>query len=391
MSVTELEAPPAVRDPLAAATAKWSGIGLSTLPADRDAAVEAVRAAYTSVGLPPPARVVWFDSPLAGARAAALLTGRRPLPGQPSVPSDDIADALEAQGCPATPGTAGVSVRAAVRTEPWNAARDQVFAALGSDGWARLWVACGAEVWRTVTELLAAPIRAHLRTELHSFLGGHPAGAVLLEAAGGQHDAGWLAPFDAAEPAILGTPAATALVRAAQRLSGLANLARTSGWWWPYTEVAILTERPADVRRDDSGRLHAADGPAVAYADGFALHRWHGTPIPPELIGRLRSLTRRRIAAEPDPAARQVMLEHYGYGRFLREGYAQRLAADECGVLWRAHFGDHDTDEPVIVVEMRDGTESRWLRVPPATRTAREGVAWTFGLTADAYAPLVES
>jgi hypothetical protein len=32
-----------------------------------------------------------------------------------------------------------------------------------------------------------------------------------------------------------------------------------------------------------------------------------------------------------------------------------------------------------------------WLRVPPQTRTARSAVAWTFGLTPEQYAPLVQT
>src|SRR5256885_406791 len=50
-------------DPLGAAAAKWTAIGLSTAPADRDTAAEAVRIAYTAVGLPVPKHVIWFDSP----------------------------------------------------------------------------------------------------------------------------------------------------------------------------------------------------------------------------------------------------------------------------------------------------------------------------------------
>jgi hypothetical protein len=39
-----------------------------------------------------------------------------------------------------------------------------------------------------------------------------------------------------------------------------------------------------------------------------------------------------------------------------------------------------------------DGTRrTYWLRVPPSTRTAKEGVAWTFGLQAEAYAPVRET
>ena len=39
-----------------------------------------------------------------------------------------------------------------------------------------------------------------------------------------------------------------------------------------------------------------------------------------------------------------------------------------------------------------DGSRKTYfLRVPPRTQTAREGVAWTFALGADQYAPRRES
>jgi hypothetical protein len=50
---------------------RWIGHGLDTAPADRPAAEAGVAAAYRAVGLEPPARIVWADSPIGGARAAA--------------------------------------------------------------------------------------------------------------------------------------------------------------------------------------------------------------------------------------------------------------------------------------------------------------------------------
>jgi hypothetical protein len=39
-----------------------------------------------------------------------------------------------------------------------------------------------------------------------------------------------------------------------------------------------------------------------------------------------------------------------------------------------------------------DGTfHTYWLRVPPQTRTATEAVAWTFGLSEQEYAPLIQT
>ncbi|UWZ40633.1 hypothetical protein Drose_28085 [Dactylosporangium roseum] len=452
---------------LGAVSAKWLAAGLSTAPADRDAAADAVRLAYRSAGLPEPARIVWFASPSAGARAAALLTGRRDLPGGPEDKDrwdEEIAADLRAQGCPPRPGTAGVPVRAAVRNRPWAAARAEVYALLGPDGWAGLWSACGADVWRLVNDRVAAPLRAHLRTELPS-----QARAVLLDAVGGQHDAGWLAAFDAAasgaagpsapdtgttapvagttdrgggttdrgggttlpwprsaaddQPAARGGAGSTgptgngaaathgiddaagldpaargaggAVLHAVQRLAGLAGVARSAGWWWPYANVAILTDRPDALHRDNIGRLHAADMPALRYSDGFALHAWRGMPIPSDVVDRLSQLTSDQITTERNAELRRVMLEHFGYERYLRAAGAQRIGQDACGVLWRLSFAD---DEPLTMVEVvnstpePDGTSRvYWLRVPPWTRTAREGVAWTFGLTEQEYRPLVET
>lgn len=85
------------------------------------------------------------------------------------------------------------------------------------------------------------------------------------------------------------------------------------------------------------------------------------------------------------------MLEHYGYDRYLAESGAKPVHRDETGVLWRI---DLEGDEPVVTVEVVNSTPEPdgshrvyWLRVPPRVRTAREGVAWTFGLAAEDYQP----
>jgi hypothetical protein len=89
------------------------------------------------------------------------------------------------------------------------------------------------------------------------------------------------------------------------------------------------------------------------------------------------------------------MLEHYGYHRYLADSGAEPLHRDETGTLWRIQL---PADEPVVMVEVLnstpepDGTSrTYWLRVPPHTATAREGVAWTFGLPADQYHPQRET
>src|SRR5262249_28896655 len=198
----------------------------------------------------------------------------------------------------------------------------------------------------------------------------------LLDAVYGQHDAAWLGAFDAAEKALA--------LDVWPGLAGLAAVSRATGWWWPYAGLLVLTGRACDRHPVNIGRLHRGAGPALGYPDGFGLHAWRGMPIPTSLVAELPRLDRQRIADESNAEVRRVMLEHYGYERYLRESGATRVGEDECGVLWRL---DLPGDEPLVMVEVLnstpepDGTRRTYfLRVPPSTRTAREGVAWTFGL-----------
>jgi hypothetical protein len=326
-------------------TPEWLGVGLATAPADRIAAEEGVRAAYQQADLRPPETVVWHDSPHAGALAAADLAAR---------------------------GEAGRSVRAQVRTRPWAAARDEATARLGHLEWSRHWAATGQRTWQLLMDRVVAPLRARLLDDQpHLRL-------TVLEAVLGQFDAAWLGAHD-------GSPA----------LRGLAQVARSAGWWWPYERAAVLTERPSRLHRDNLGRLHHADGAALSYPDGWALHAWRGMPIPPALAAELPHVTAERIRKERNAEIRRVMLEHFGFERYLRESKAKRLHSDECGVLWRVELPG---DEPLVMVEVVNSTpepdgsrRTYFLRVPPETTRAREAVAWTFGVTEEEYQPLAQT
>ncbi|MET8117018.1 DUF6745 domain-containing protein [Streptomyces prasinus] len=327
---------------------RWRAWAASAEPADRDAAEEGVRLAYRRVGLPEPERVVWAGSPREGVTLVRRGT--------------DF----------------GASVREAVRTAPWAAERARLHDRLGAAGWARHWSATGGALWDS-TQALVDRIRtgvlddlaagdAHARTGIR---------LVLLDALLGQHDAPWLAALEADGPS---------------PLEGPARVCRSAGWWWPFEKVAVVCERPVALHRDEAGRLDHGQGPALEFPDGFALCAWRGMPVERAFLEELRTLTPERIRAEENAELRRVMLEYYGYDRYLADSGARPLHRDETGVLWRIELDD---DEPAVMVEVvnstpePDGTHrTYWLRVPPATRTAREGVAWTFGLEPGAYEPL---
>ncbi|MFB6877807.1 DUF6745 domain-containing protein [Streptomyces sp. NPDC056323] len=324
----------------------WRAVAAATGAADRSAAEDGLRLAYRSAGLAEPERIVWVDSPRAAVEAVEKLVD------------------------------AGRSVRDEIRTRPWAQERRRMYDELGPAGWSALWSATGAQLWET-TAALAERIRAGVVADLVQRLEDESdVRLVLLDAVLGQHDAAWLAAFDGR----------------GDRLDGLAEVARHAGWWWPYERAVVISERPEALHRDEAGRLDRGDGPALAFRDGFALHAWRGMPVPAEFLEELNSLTPKRIREEENAELRRVMLEFYGYDRYLTESGAEPVHRDETGVLWRIAM---DGDEDVVMVEVvnstpePDGTHRvYWLRVPPRTRTAKDGVAWTFGLQGEAYAPV---
>lgn len=367
---------------------QWLAFALEAGPADRQAAEQGVRETYALAGARAPERVFWFGSPRAGAAAAALLCGA-PAPDSRSWFAE-VFDELRSKGwVPGQPG--GRSLRRRVRTEPWAAARAAASAALGADGWAQLGSAAGRRSWGLAMDRVAGRLRLRLGEDVAADLPGDAARAVrsqLLDAIYGQHDGAWLATFEAADRLRPGAGLMTGL-------TGLATVARNAGWWWATERFAVLTERPTRLVRDNVGRLHRGDGAALEFPDGYGLWAWRGMPIPVSLAADLPRLTVERIRAETNAEIRRVMLEHFGYDRYLRESGARKLGSDATGTLW---WLDLPGDEPLVMVEVvnatpePDGTSRvYWLRVPPSTRTAREGVAWTFGLTAEEYQPLAQT
>jgi hypothetical protein len=63
--------------------AQWAALYFATEPVDRAEAEEGVAEAYRQVGLNPPSRMVWVDSPLAGALAVMALLAYADDPSHP--------------------------------------------------------------------------------------------------------------------------------------------------------------------------------------------------------------------------------------------------------------------------------------------------------------------
>lgn len=184
--------------------------------------------------------------------------------------------------------------------------------------------------------------------------------------------------------------------------ASFADLAFRIDRLYPFATIAVAVRPPSAVALDAEGRPHAEEGPALAWADGTHIFAWHGRLVPPEVLDRTRPLTRSRIDREADPERRWVLIERYGLGRYLLESGAAEIQRDECGGLYRLSWPlsrlSWPLSEPIQAVRVVNHTPEPdgrlrefWLCVPPMMRTAREAVAWTFGLEAEAYDPIAQS
>ncbi len=119
---------------------------------------------------------------------------------------------------------------------------------------------------------------------------------------------------------------------------------------------------------------------------------WHGLVVPENIITAPHLITIERIIQEKNVELKRALLEIYGTARFLLESEATLVNEDECGILYSVSTGDDE--EPLNMVKVVDATHTRkeyLLRVPPELETAREAVAWTFGLSGEDYNPTIQT
>jgi hypothetical protein len=166
-------------------------------------------------------------------------------------------------------------------------------------------------------------------------------------------------------------------------------------WWFPRKGIVFASCRPTVCAVDADGRLHHERGQALGYADSWGIHAWHGVRVPSDVIERPHTLTTKQIREEQNAEIRRVMLERFGFDRFIADSGALPLHCDEAGTLYRI---DLDGDEPLVVVSVLNSTlepdQSRkryFLRVPPEMTQARQAVAWTFDRRPHDYQPAQET
>jgi hypothetical protein len=351
--------------------ARWERVRLSTAPADRAAAEVATGEAYRAAGLAPPDRIIWCGGPVDVARSCAD-TG---LSAAGDNVKSQLVDAVVRQAAYAVDGSVSGQVRtriaATFRPQPVNPVSVAVTTAVTlSDplGPGSRFAAVRSVVRRLRGRMLPRWMEASFRDSSFS-----------------QHDAASLGIFEYLHEAC-------ALQRQTERVMALCRMAANIGWVIPHRRVCWLVERHNVLETDDRGRLHSAKGPAIAFADGWSVYAWKGVLLPSWMIERPHEITASRIDRERDAIVRRCMIDIMTPERFIREGDAYCVSEDETGMLWTKNWTAWDAWAAVQVqngTPEPDGTYRQYfLQVPPTVRSARQAVAWTYGLTEHEYTAL---
>jgi hypothetical protein len=276
---------------LADIRAEWLRELLSTAPADRARAEAAVRRLYTAAGFAEPRHVIWFDSPFRASWVVALLVAphHHIWAQKMSSPSLSKGDRAQLDRARETLGSAlgitdpGAAVAAAsggplgmhLQFPPvpsrmlgtkffearYSLSRDVsgMFTVHGDDD----------ELNRAETNYWGSN-RGALRSALHCPTTDQLIGNSFAEdysfstMADDEHRVGDREPPPTMQAAW--------------------EVARSSGMWWPFEHVAIMSDRPAEVHVNDRYLLHRENGPAVVYRDDWNVFAWNGKAVPRQWI-----------------------------------------------------------------------------------------------------------
>ena len=390
---------------------RWIKNGLSCAPmdsADRIAVERSVRSLYRRIKMAEPKAVLFVPSPFvlrvaAGIAGGAIHAIRNGWPDNRSAvrsaldsavrstvgPAVDFAvgSAVGSAVCSALGSAVGSTVRSAVDSAVRSAVGSAVCSALGS--------AVRSAVDSAVDSAVGSAVDSALDSAVDSAL--DSAVIFLLRCA---ESAGW---NERGGNLWSSWPAWCSFFRDVCDLEiaewgVFADLEITQTRCGPYAlhpDFAMVSDRPDVLKRDTAGRLHAADGPSLAWRDSYALYFWHGVRVDAWLIEFPERITAASINAETNQELRRCMVEILGHERYLAQSDAQLMSSDDCGKLWRTRVGGEDW----LIVEVAngsldpDGSRRRYfLDVTCAeeqlgwpVRTARAAVAATYGLRPEQY------
>ena len=208
---------------------KWLNIGLATGPTDWDKAELGIKLAYKATGLKAPKHFIKCQSPLQGAIAAAELNSE-----------DSVSDQ--------------------VRNQVWNQVRNQVWNQVRTQVWDQVWCQVRnqvrRQVWNQVRDQVSDQVWFQVWNQVLGQVRDQVWHQVRNQVCFCQHDAHWLSELTTFNK-----------IPEVKKLEGLVLLAESTGWFWPFKDTVIFTERPSQIIWREDKAIH------IEYPDGFTVSK----------------------------------------------------------------------------------------------------------------------
>lgn len=395
---------------------RWIAMGLSTKSVDKALCEKKIKTAYSYAGLEAPKTFMWFPSPISAIIAiAALKTDER----NKYLVSDGIRHQIHNEVFQNTLSAfddrfstnvgvgRGGDVLRGVREQVVERCRTLMMrqfagqvhprTSTSKNGFMR---AVGEDLYFYVTEPARQKIQRFNALEDAAFEQIEGIINTLRQCRWGWSEEYWLAAYEASMRESKTSPSLNVL----NRFMSLVQVREQISVFFPFAELVICCENPVVLKRDERNRLHSAEGPALAYGDGWKMWAWHGALVPQHAIEHPERLTIQQVDMQDNAEVRRVMIERMGWERFIREARLQPVHSDDWGTLYRKDLlGD---PEPLMLVKVTNSTaepdgsyKDYVLRVhhelrpllesnmlgDPQKLTALNAIASTFGLKGDDY------
>jgi hypothetical protein len=182
-------------------------------------------------------------------------------------------------------------------------------------------------------------------------------------------------------------------------MSGLMMSAEHAGWYWPFENAVVITERPTTLKRDDRNRLHSETGMALSYSDGWGIYAWHGTRVPKEWIEDKKSITPDIALKWENAEQRRCACEIVGWHNILPMVNAKLIDKDPNPQYGELYEVKHESlgNQKELFLKVQCGT-GRTFCIPVTNfkqRTAKEANAatygWKAGLPIENYLPVIRT
>lgn len=179
--------------------------------------------------------------------------------------------------------------------------------------WESVWESVASSVGDSVWESVGDSVRASVRVSVGDSLSDLKKEWDECKS-WGQHDAYWLGFYDYFRRVV-------GLHKDTEKLVPLTELAKETGWHIFYKDVAILSEKPTEISRNERGQLHNFHGPAIKWTDGYQLYRFNGVRLDGEAEKYVNlskdEITKEMFTKEKNADIRRELIRKVGNERLI--------------------------------------------------------------------------